>query len=85
MGLSSAFLAVWVAPVLLLLVPILLLATFGALYLARKPIVDALRYDAISRSAVNSFFVASLSNLPTIRAYKQSEWLRRRFEDNLVE
>ena len=85
MGLSSVFLAVWVTPVLLLIMPVLMLAIYVATSVARKPIVDALRYDAMSRSAVNSFFVAALSNLPTIRAYQQSEWLRRRFEDNLVE
>ena len=81
---ASLIIAVMVFPAMLLVVPFLLLAASGAIYLARRPIIDSLRYDALSRSPINSLFVASLSNLPTIRAYEQGEWLRRHFEDDLV-
>ena len=72
-------------PSLLLLLPVLLLAGWGVVYLARRPIVDSLRYDALSRSPINSLFVASLGSLPTIRAFRQTPWMRAHFEDSLVE
>ena len=47
--------------------------------------LDSLRYDAMSRSPVNSTFATSPESLMTIRAYARSRWLRDQFERNLVE
>ena len=47
--------------------------------------MDSLRYDALTRSPINSLFAATLASLPTIRAFEQGPWLRREFEEQLME
>ena len=75
----------WVFPVILWLVPFIVLAGWGFVLLAQVGIVDSLRYDALTRSPINSLFAASVSSLPTIRAYKQTHRLRHHFESDLVD
>ena len=82
---AFAFLAFWVFPALLLPFPLLVLAAFGLVSLTKTAIVDSLRYDALSRSPINSLLAASLASLPTIRAFNRSQDLRRHFEGTLVE
>ena len=77
--------ALRIFPILFILAPILILAALGLIYLARMPIVESLRYDAISRSPINTLLISSLANLPATRADRKEAWLRHRFEDELVE
>ena len=65
----------------LVLVPV----AWGLVYLAKRPIIDSLRFDALSRSPINSLLVASLSNLQTIRAFGQAPWLVTHFQNELVD
>ncbi len=46
--------------------------------------MDSLRYDAITRSPINSMFSASLNGLMTIRAYRRSAYFEAKFL-NLVD
>ena len=41
--------------------------------------MDCLRFDAISRSPINSLFSASLHGLITIRAYKKDSYFKEKF------
>ena len=68
-SLAYAFLAVWVFPWLLVLFPFLFLAAWALISLSQTAIIDSIRYDALSRSPINSLFAASLASLPAIRAY----------------
>ena len=78
-----AWLAFWVFPWLLVLLPLLLLAALWLVSLARVPLVDSIRHDAMSRAPINSLFSASFASLPAIRAYQQGSSLQRKFEDLL--
>ena len=58
------------------LILIVALVTVYSVYLVAtysRGIIDSLRFDAMSRSPVNSFFAASLYSLITIRAYKREK------------
>ena len=81
----SIFLAVWVFPAVAIIIPFIVLAGFGLVSLAKVGIIDSLRYDAITRSPINSVFAASIANLPTIRAYGHGGKLRCNFENSLLE
>ena len=41
--------------------------------------MDSLRFDAITRSPINSLFSASLHGLITIRAYKKEQYFKEKF------
>ena len=61
---------------------VVFLISFYVVYLLRsysRAIIDSLRFDAMSRSPVNSFFAASLYSLITIRAYKREKEMQAKF------
>ena len=63
----------------------IVLVLVGGMFLIRKialmSTMDCLRYDAITRSPINSMFSASLNGLMTIRAYQQEAHFKRKFLD----
>ena len=61
---------------------ILIIVFTSMYYLRQKSLVatmDSLRYDAITRSPMNSMFSASLNGLMTIRAYNKAEYFEQKF------
>ena len=61
LGLAYLFLAVWVFPSFGFIFVFQIVAGYVFIKLARIPIVDSLRYDAMSRSSINSLFASSLA------------------------
>ena len=61
--------SILVFPYLLVMVMIILVAMIVVRQASLTATMDSLRYDAITRSPMNSMFSASLTGLMTIRAY----------------
>ena len=61
------------------------LLTIGALIAVRRIAIiaqlDSLRLDGVTRSPINSLFSSSLQSLFTIRAYNQSHFFKRTFDE----
>ena len=71
--------SVIVFPYLIVIIIFIFLAMY---YVRQKSLVatmDSLRYDAITRSPMNSMFSASLDGLMTIRAYNKADHFEKRF------
>ena len=71
--------SIMVFPYLLVIIVVVLVAMY---YVRQKSLVatmDSLRYDAITRSPMNSMFSASLNGLMTIRAYNQANHFEQKF------
>lgn len=72
--------SVIVFPYLLIIVVIVLVAMIFVRNTSLIATMDSLRYDAITRSPMNSMFSASLTGLMTIRAYNQANHFERKFQ-----
>lgn len=62
-----------VYPYLFLILPVALILLIFLVKFAKLASVESMRLDAISRSPINSFFSATISNLITIRAYRREK------------
>ena len=75
----NATMSIIAYPYLLVVVVIILVSMLYVRNLSLPATVDSLRYDAITRSPVNSMFSASLNGLMTIRAYNQVNHFENKF------
>ena len=71
--------SVIVFPYLLLVIIVVLVAMYFVRQKSLVATVDSLRYDAITRSPINSMFSASLTGLITIRAYNKTNYFEKQF------
>ena len=65
----SIFIAIQVFPYIVVIILLLLILMFKIKGYSIIGIIDSLRFDAITRSPINSMFSTSLNGLTTIRAY----------------